>query len=126
MRSPARLRDRRVLEAQLAALGPGETWDFRCGAVHALRWLTAGGPGPLTGVLEGPPVAVQAIVAELAAAEDLIYSASRTRGSSTCQDYARGVEHALMWAQFATAAPPVGGAGPVRDPEPHPRPARAD
>jgi hypothetical protein len=22
-------------------------------------------------------------------------------------DYARGVEHALMWAQYATAAPPV-------------------
>ena len=37
-----------------------------------------------------------------AAAEAAIYGRPPTQ-----RDYARGVEHALMWAQYATAAPPV-------------------
>jgi hypothetical protein len=105
----ARLRDHEVLQMQLAALagevghrGEGDPVDFRRGALDALRWVTAGGPSPLTGCLEGPVVSVQAIVRELAAAEAIIYGRpSRSRA------YCTGAEHALMWAQFAMASPPL-------------------
>jgi hypothetical protein len=100
-----RLREHSVLTAQMAALragDDGDTRDFRRGALDGLRWLTAGGPGPFSGVLAGLPVSVQAIIRELAGAEAIIYGRP-----SACRDYACGVEHALMWAQFATAAPPV-------------------
>ena len=60
MSPPARLRDHEVLEMQLAALageggqcGEGDPLGFRRGAVDALRWVTEGGPGPLTDCLEG-------------------------------------------------------------------------
>ena len=109
MSPPARLRDHDVLEMQIAALadevgdrGDGDQVDFRRGAVDALRWVTEGGPSPLTGCLEGPVVSVEAIVRELAAAEAIIYGRpSRHRA------YCTGAEHALMWAQFATASPPL-------------------
>lgn len=42
------------------------------------------------------------IVHELAAAEAIIYGPR-----STGREYARGVEHALLWAENATAGPPV-------------------
>ena len=48
------------------------------------------------------PVTVRAVVHELAAAEAVIYGRRQSR-----REYARGVEHALMWAQYATAAPPA-------------------
>ena len=120
MSPPARLRDHEVLEMQLAALageggqcGEGDPLGFRRGAVDALRWVTEGGPGPLTGCLEGPVVSVQAIVRELAAAEAIIFGRpSRHRA------YCAGAEHALMWAQFATASPPL----PQRSPAVHVRP----
>ncbi|MBN9099382.1 MAG: hypothetical protein J0I49_14900 [Pseudonocardia sp.] len=111
MSSSARLRDRQVLDAQIEALRvhvdrardrEDVTADFARGALKALGWVTAAGPGPLTGALAVAPVALERIVAELAAAEDIIYGRS-----SRQRDYARGVEHALMWAQFATAAPPL-------------------
>lgn len=74
-----------------------------------MRWMIEGGDGPLTGALLPCPVPDRALVRELAAAEDLIY------GRPTCRrDYARGVEHALMWAQLATAAPPVARHGSPR------------
>jgi hypothetical protein len=43
-----------------------------------------------------------AIVHELAAAEAIIYGSP-----ATGREYARGVEHALLWAEFATSAPPT-------------------
>ena len=110
MRTPGRLRDRRVLEEQLTALerqgDRDDKTEFYRGALEALRWVIGGGPGPLTGCSEGSPVSVVAIVRELAAAEDLIYGRP-----SRYREYGLGLEHALMWAQFATAAPPL----PVRD-----------
>jgi hypothetical protein len=105
MTSLARLRERGVLAAQMAALraqGESERREFHRGALDALRWLTEGGPGPLTGALGDRPVPAPAVVRELAAAEELIYGRP-----SKCRDYACGLEHALMWAQFATAAPPA-------------------
>jgi hypothetical protein len=116
MTTLARLRDRAALEAQMAALRALEEpdrRDFHRGALDALRWLTDGGPGPLTGTAGGLPVTVHAVVRELAAAEDLIYGRP-----SKCRDYACGLEHALMWAQFATAAPPL----PARREATGPRP----
>lgn len=116
MKTPARIREPRVLRAQLAALAPRLGWvgDYsRRGGADALRWLIAGGPGPLTGQREELPVSAQAIIAELTAAEDLLRARPDPR-----QDYARGVGHALLWAQYATAAPPAGGAATVRDPQP--------
>lgn len=110
-RSTARLRDRPTLAAQIAALSTQvgarsaqeeEVSDFPRGALNALEWVTHGGPGPLTGVLAGVPVAQELMVGELAAAQDIIYGDPVRH-----RDYARGVEHALMWAQFATAAPPL-------------------
>jgi hypothetical protein len=109
---PARRRERDVLEAQLAALrshGAGDDAEFHRGALDALRWLIEDAASPLTGQLGIPPVSVQAIVRELACAEEIIYGRS-----SRHRDYCRGVEHALMWAQFATAAPPLPEHPPAR------------
>jgi hypothetical protein len=122
MGGPARLRDRRVLEQQIAALTAEirsgvarEDVGFRRGALAALRWVTEGGAGPLTGSTSVPPVRLAAIVKELAAAEDVIYGRP-----SRHREYARGVEHALMWAQFATAAPPLPPPRPQPNPAPEP------
>jgi hypothetical protein len=120
MSTSARLRDHEVLQRQLAELageagdcGEGDALGFRRGAWDALRWVTEGGPGPLTGCLDGPAVSVQAIVRELAAAEAIIYGRpSRHRA------YCAGAEHALMWAQSATASPPL----PQRSPAVQGRP----
>lgn len=111
VRSTARLRERPVLAAQIAALrthlsdrgaAKNGSAQFARGALDALVWVTDGGPGPLTGAWAVVPVAWKLIVAELAAAEDIIYGRP-----SDHRDYARGMEHALMWAQRATAAPPL-------------------
>ena len=112
MSPSARLRDHDVLQMQIVALarkgGDGDTVDFRRGALAALHWVTQGGPGPLTGCLEGRAVSIAAIVRELAAAEAIIYGRpSRHRA------YCTGVEHSLMWAQFAMASPPVRQQSPV-------------
>jgi hypothetical protein len=70
-----------------------------------LRWLLAGGPGPVTGDGDRCSTEARTIVRELAAAEAVIYGPRSAR-----VDYARGVEHALMWAQFATCCTPAGDA----------------
>src|SRR4051794_35437573 len=75
---------------------------FPLGALDALQWLINGGAGPLTGEATQKPVTVRDVVHELAAAEAAVYGRRPAQ-----RDYARGVEHALMWAQYATAAPPV-------------------
>jgi hypothetical protein len=51
-------------------------------------------------------------VHELAAAENLIYQRRSVR-----REFARGVQHALMWAQYASATPAV--------PAPRPPPCSA-
>ena len=99
MTGPTRLRQREILHAQLAACQCVDSSYW--GVVAALSWLTTGGPAPLTGALSAA-LDFGGIVRELAAAEAIIYG--RT---CTGRDYARGVEHALLWAEFATAAPPV-------------------
>jgi hypothetical protein len=100
MTAPTRLRQREILHAQLAACQCLDSSSAR-EAVAALSWLTTSGPAPLTGA---PSAALDlgGIVRELAAAEAIIYGPT-----CTGRDYARGVEHALLWAEFATAAPPV-------------------
>ena len=108
------LRDRESIGAQIAALR-GDAAEFERGALAALCWLLEGGPGPVTDELCGRPGTPRAIVRELAAAEAAIYGVRAER-----TDFARGVEHALMWAQFVTCcgpadASPAGGqrrAGP--------------
>jgi hypothetical protein len=99
---PIRLRDREILDAQLVRCRQVDN-SFTQGAAAGLRWLTAGGPGPLTGTL-ATSIDFQSIVHELAAAEDIIYG-TPSRG----RDYARGLEHALLWAENATAGAPVPG-----------------
>jgi hypothetical protein len=69
------------------------------GAAAALRWLTLGGPGPLTGAL-ATPITFEAIVRELATAEAIIYGPP-----SDGRQYARGVEHALLWAETPRRGP---------------------
>jgi hypothetical protein len=103
--SPARVREPKVIAEQMSALcaeSKRTGTKFSLGALDALQWLTNGGPGPLTGDVIQKPVTVRAVVHELAAAEAAIYGRRQTE-----REYAQGVEHALMWAQFATAAPPV-------------------
>ena len=104
-----RFRASEALQQQILALqqqtgptggGPGE---FDRGAGAGLGWLLAGGAAPLTGAMTGQPPPAAAVVQELAAAEDLIYQ----RRSSPRREFARGVQDALLWAQYATAAPPV-------------------
>ena len=104
----AGLRDREVIAAQVVALrggAAGPAGEFERGALAALSWLLEGGPGPVTGEVAGRPGTARAIVRELAAAEALIYGATTDRS-----DFARGVEHALMWAQFVTCSTPAGAA----------------
>jgi hypothetical protein len=55
----------------------------------------------LTGATAGP-IDFGVIVQELAAAEAIIYGPP-----STGREYARGVEHALLWAECATSSPPT-------------------
>jgi hypothetical protein len=101
---PATLRDRQVLATQLGVSSAECAWtghQFCLGSRDALRWLLGGGPGPLTGVVCAAPPPRAAIVHELAAAEAVIPRGSAASG------YAEGVEHALMWAQLVTPAPPV-------------------
>ena len=105
MTSPARVREPEVLAEQMAALraeSKRTASQFALGALDALRWLARGGPGPLTMDVAQQPVTVRAVVHELAAAEAVIYGRRQSR-----REYARGVEHALMWGQYATAAPPA-------------------
>jgi hypothetical protein len=127
-----RLRARAVIEDEIAALAPGRSGDaggspagrqavsevaeFRRSARQALRWLLVGGSGPL---LAGPLLAdvdvgagavpARAVVAELGRAEKVIYGWSSRRLDVA---RARGVQHALMWAQYATATPPSRWQGP--------------
>jgi hypothetical protein len=100
MTIPTRLRQRDILTAQLASCRRVDS-SFSRGAVAALRWLTAGGPGPLTGAAAAP-IDFTGIVHELAAAEAIIYGPP-----CTGREYALGVEHALLWAEFATSGPPA-------------------
>jgi len=99
------VREPKVIAEQMAALcaeSKRTGAKFSLGALDALQWLTNGGPGPLTGDVTQKSVTVRAVVHELAAAEAAIYGRRPTE-----REYAQGVEHALMWAQYATAAPPV-------------------
>ncbi len=100
MTIPTRLRPPETLTAQLASCTHIDS-SFTRGAAAALRWLITGGPGPLTGATAAV-VDFRGMVRELAAAEAIIYGPP-----SIGVDYARGVEHALLWAEFAPAAPPV-------------------
>jgi hypothetical protein len=100
MKITTRLRQREILTAQLTCCQRVDS-SFSQGAAAALRWLTSGGPAPLTGAAAAP-VDFGGIVHELAAAEAIIYGPP-----STGREYARGVEHALLWAEFATSAPPT-------------------
>jgi hypothetical protein len=97
---PIRLRDREILDAQLVRCRQIDN-TFTQGAAAGLRWLTAGGPGPLTGTL-ATLIDFKSVVHELAAAETIIYGPP-----SSGRDYARGLEHALLWAENATSGPPV-------------------
>ena len=100
MTIPTRLRQREILDAQLAQCRRVDN-SFARGAAAALHWITAGGFAPLSGAL-ATSITFQAIVHELAAAEAIIYGPP-----STGREYARGVEHALLWAESATSGSPV-------------------
>lgn len=104
--SQARLREPHVLAAQAYALSsPARgTSEFDRGACDALHWLLRGGPGPMTGSPTDLPITGCAIVRELGAAEACIWGESP---HYPAPQYARGAEHALMWAEYVTPAPPV-------------------
>lgn len=103
MTTLAVVRPRTALAAELEALSARAEGGsrFREGARDALRWLMAGGPGPLTDCPTEPPLTVRAVVAELAAAERRLYGEQ-----AADRDYAAGVEQAVMWAVSATPATP--------------------
>jgi hypothetical protein len=99
------VREPQVLAEEIAALCAESTRTgsrFFRGAFDALQWLTEGGPGPLTRRVAEKPVMVRAAAREVAVAEGEIYGRDSEESS-----YAQGVLHALMWAQYATAVPPV-------------------
>lgn len=123
-----RLRARAVIEDEIAALAPHqggndigappgeaarEVGEFLRSARQALRWLLVGGPGPLLSEVDVPagPVPARAVVAELGRAEEVIYGRSSRRYDVA---RARGVQHALMWAQYAAATSPSRWQGPDR------------
>lgn len=103
MSAPVRLREPTAIAAELTALTAARSLPggFRTGARAALLWATRGGAGPLTGAIVTPPPPMREIVAELSAAEAIIYGRP-----STCRDFAVGVEHALLWVECATPTPP--------------------
>lgn len=103
MTAPVVLRSRAALTAELDALtSMTESGSpFHQGARDALRWLLAGGFGPLTGVRTDPPLSMRAVTAELGAADTLL-----CRRQSAGRDYAAGLEHAIMWAESAGPAKP--------------------
>jgi hypothetical protein len=112
MTHPAKVREPTLLAEEMAALcvqskRTGST--FALGALDALRWLTDGGPGPLTGRAAQKPAPVRVVAGELAVAEGRIYGKNSEHAR-----YAQGVLHALMWAQYATAAPPTQSASTAR------------
>jgi hypothetical protein len=122
-----RLRARVVIENEIAALAPSRSGDgagipggreaaaevgeFRRSARQGLRWLLVGGPGPLLADADvgAGPVPARAVVAELGRAEKVIYARSSRRLDVA---RARGVQQALMWAQYASATPPSRWQGP--------------
>jgi hypothetical protein len=71
MTIPTRLRQREILNAQLTRCRRVDN-PLNGGAATALRWLTVGGPGPLTGAL-ATSFSFEAIVRELATAETMLY-----------------------------------------------------
>jgi len=106
--SRARLREPAALVAQVEALQALErsaAGEYERGALAALRWLLADGPGPVTGEAGARATDARTVLRELAAAEALVYIYGPRSGQI---DYARGVEHALMWAEFATSRTPAG------------------
>ncbi len=105
MTRPAKVREPRVLAEEMAALCAESTRTgsrFSRGALDALKWLTEGGPGPLTRRVTQKPALLRAAAREIAVAEGKIYGRDSVESR-----YAQGVLHALMWAQYATALPPV-------------------
>jgi hypothetical protein len=105
MTRPPKVREPRVLAEEMAALCAESTQTgsrFSRGALDALQWLTQGGPGPLTRRVAQKPAMVRAAAREIAVAEGKIYGRDSVESR-----YAQGVLHALMWAQYATALPPV-------------------
>jgi hypothetical protein len=116
---PVRFREQAAIAAELGALAAATSLapGFRAGARAALEWVVRGGPGPLTGALTTPSPPFRAVVAELSAAEAVIYGRP-----SPHRDFAVGVEHALLWAEQATPArpsmrclPPPEGGPPAAD-----------
>ena len=108
----AGLRDPEVIAAQIAALDKcmaRSAGEFERGASAALCWLLGDGPGPVTGEVAGRPGTARAIVRELAAAEAVVYGTTTDR-----TDFARGVEHALMWARFVPCSSPAGDVSGAR------------
>jgi hypothetical protein len=89
------------LQQQTGPTGGGPP-GVRAWSRGRLSRLLAGGAGPLTWAMTGQPPPGAAVVQELAAAKDLIYQRRSPR-----REFARGLHHALIWAQYATAAPPV-------------------
>lgn len=75
-----RLRDREILDAQLVLCRQIDN-SFMQGTAAGLRWLTAGGPGPLTGTL-ATSIDFRSVVHELAAAEDIIYGPPSSDGTT--------------------------------------------
>jgi hypothetical protein len=75
MTAPVALRDPAVISAESDTLRTAAKSGsaFHQGARDALRWLLVGGPGPLTGGMTGLPIPLRAVVAELSAAEAVIY-----------------------------------------------------
>jgi hypothetical protein len=101
MTRPARVREPEVLAEAMAALCAESKRTgsrFSLGALDALadRRRTS----PLTGQMAEKPVPVRPVARELAVAEGQTYGRNRQQSQ-----YAQGVLHALMWAQYATAAP---------------------
>lgn len=109
MTARVRLREAAAIAVELGALATAVSLPqgFRAGAQAALQWVREGGPGPLTGAMTAPQPPMRAIVAELAAAESVIYG-----HPSPLRDFAVGVEHALLWAELATPTPPSGRSMP--------------
>lgn len=114
---PAGLRARAELEGEYAAAvaeraafaHDGHRGQRAQAVIDALGWLLGQEPrAPLSGVSASGRVSTMDASREIAYALDVLYG-HRLPDHDLRRPYAAGVEHALLWASYATWLPPITG-----------------
>lgn len=101
---PDGFRDRVELDAAyIAAKNENDHDDFVAGAIAGYEWVLGLTAAPISG--ETATITVQLVRREEQLADDAIYK--RRGAAEVRQDWAVGVQHALMWARRKADDPPL-------------------